>query len=87
MVLVFHKCSRYDFFSLLLKRKLLSINGHPVADIISEAQARLKLGVHLSSLSVYKSAFQNQNRKVVLLKKQNNNFVRDCLLYNASKEM
>lgn len=68
MVLVFHKCSRHDFFSLPLKHKLLSINGHPVAGIISEGQTIVKLGIHLNSLSVYDSAFQNQSQKVVLLK-------------------
>lgn len=50
---------------------VVSINGHLVADLISEGQTIVKLGVHLSSLSVHTSAFQNKNQKVVLLKKKN----------------
>lgn len=47
---------------------LLPLNGHPVADIISEGPTMVKLGIHLNSLSVYNSTFQNQNGKVVLQK-------------------
>jgi len=68
VVPVSHKCSRHDFFSLPLKHKLLSINGHSADNIILEGQTIVKLGVHLNSLSVYNSAFQNQNWKVALLK-------------------
>lgn len=68
MVLVLHKCSRCDFFSLPLKHKLLSINGHPVADLISEGQTIVKLGIHLNSFSVCNSTFQKQNWKVDLLR-------------------
>lgn len=65
MVLVLHKCSRCNFFSLPLKHKLLSINGHPVADLISEGLTIVKLGIYLNFLN---STFQNQNRKVVLIR-------------------